>query len=260
MPTKNSFILLKPDALDDQKIMNDIFNQIEYENLKVFSQQNVEINEVSVNIIWPYCKTDTVCRKLMLRYLGERQLILLNVTSQDAKDALDKTTRIKRYIRKKYSKSPFKSCVHTPSNSMEYTKDVEALTQDGNYTEFENPTVVKNFLRFEKLKESDFIACALVIEKIMNSISFEFVQDCVLDASEPYKIVLIDDDVHDAKFTAGVILEIFPEYSIEKAYYIAFGVNYLESFPVFISDKFDKFDEIKTKFDFYKMKVELINV
>jgi nucleoside diphosphate kinase len=249
-----SFILIKPDALNNKEIYTDLFKEISNKKLNILEEKNVHINEKQIECLWPYTKTDSICKHLIRRYLCKDTSRLLLVSSDG--DSILKTTSIKTKIRDLYAKSPFMNCIHTPSSMEELKKDYDVLFGDKkSLASSENKTIVIPSARLDNLTCEQEERCAICLEKMMMLTSFKEYYSALNVMGERYILNLVDDDVHDAKYTASIILECFEDISIEHAYYIAFGTNYLSEFVLHATNNSKKATKVISMFANHGMKV-----
>lgn len=253
---KQSFVLLKPEAIENINVKEYIYNRIESKNLSIVKEVAIELTESQIEYLWPYSMTDHVCKTILTRYLENKRLLLIIVRSNS--DAIKKTSELKYETRDKFSNSPFKNYLHTPGDIDEFKKDMDVFFHfNDKVIEFKNPTIIGDFPILDNISVEQNYKCALFLEKILNTYNFEEIAQIFMELSSNIKLFLIDDDIHDAKYTAGVILEYFPEYPVEEAYYIAFGVNYLGEFPLTVTNDFLKAKKIIRFFRNYNLGVRM---
>lgn len=240
---KSAFILIKPDGLNNVEIKNEIMQKTSDYEMQVANIYKVFVDNESIRQIWPYCQTDIVCMTLMERYLKGNELMLLDLVAEYG--ALDKVVNIKKEIRKKYAVSPFQNILHTPSNAIELERDYNILLNRKNNKKYVNETIIGDFISFKEYSEEDFIQCAIFLEEFMKITRFELFFQIMEILPQRYKIYLLDDDIHDGKFVAGVLLDFFEEFTLEKSYYIALGTNYIGEFPLIATNSMERVNQIK---------------
>lgn len=250
-----TFILIKPDGLNDLSFCKRLYFELEKRNIKVVKTKEVYINNDEIIKIWPYCATDKVCETLMCRYLSGKKMKLLDLICED--NAIEKVKILKAELRLEYASSPFCNRIHTPSNIIELERDYKILTGEKLDKDYMNKTLVRTCKKFKKTSTDDFIKCAIFLEKLMSNIKFEYVAELSETLSNKYKIYILNDNIHDAKFVAGVLLDYFHYFTLERAYYIAFGVDYLGKFLVFTSNDLEDYYRFKNYMHQFNINISL---
>ena len=225
---EESFVLLKPDALNSIKIKKKIFDLLKNQ-LDIKKKKKIYLSEKDVDIIWPYCKYDPVCHWIIEQYVCKKELLLLRVKG---KDALNIVVNIKKEIRKKYATSPVQNCIHAPSNQLEYYKDINCILCEKKQLDyFYDSIVVGNFSRIKNFSIDELRDCAEKIIERFSITSFAKYQYEKCKGKEPI-LYILNDDIHDARYVASAILEIFPKATLLEAYWIAMGVDYEGKYPL----------------------------
>lgn len=253
MGEATSFILVKPDALADQEIYQEIMDQIKGYQLSIISQVSLYLTEAQIKSLWTYAATDAVCLELIKRHVAERPVELILLQSDG--DTLAATSLIKKQIREKFASSPFQNCLHSPADQSELQKDLTALLEDAPFGEIVDSAVEMSYPRLDQASPEQNRRCGAYLDQLMKRVPLKEAAADFLLLSESFKLFLVDDDFHDAKGTAGVILSVFPDYSREQAYYIAFGTNFLGRFPLWATDDGKRAQQVVAAFADHGMLV-----
>lgn len=227
--TEQSFILIKPDINEKHTLKKEIEEQI-HKEFAIKDIKEVYISSEDIDVLWPYCKHDPVCHWLMEDYLLNKKMILYILTGEGV---LKNVKSFKREVRKKYARSPFQNCIHTPSDFEEYNKDIRCLLKikDDNEIVFNDKTPECNFKGINKCSKEEMERCAEKISSKLKSTTFK--EECIRRTrKESNYIYILNDDVHDARYVVGAILEVLPWFDLFEAYWIAMGVDFEGKYPL----------------------------
>ena len=125
-----SFVLVKPDAMRNEKILDNLYQLIKSNKLEVVEELPVRLSEDQINGLWPMYKSCQLTRVFIKKYLSDElcKVIVLHGT-----EALDKTCNIKKEIRSRFGQGFFSNCIHAPRTADENENDICLLTGEEIY-------------------------------------------------------------------------------------------------------------------------------
>jgi len=249
------FLLVKPDGLQKEKL-NYIKSVIHDKGMYIINESRIKIDIDQMVQIWPYCKTDPVCKRMMSRYMCNKEMLLLDLVSSE--DRIECIKEVKRQIRKKYAASPISNVVHAPSNLVELERDYRVLTGKRLVKDYPNVTLVREFRSFQNITKQEYVECALSLENIMKTVTFQENFKMLESNKGRYKIYLLNDTIHDARYTAGVLLDYYEDLSLEQAYYISIGTNYLGEFPLTTAENVEDIEKLRKYLDGHSFKIRFV--
>lgn len=128
-----SFIMLKPDAINNSTILNDI-NDIS-KSLKIHKiyKKKVIITNKIIEVFWNDRYSFKLSRKLMEYYLLEKKVIVIFVFGCDI---LNKINKLKKIIRKMHSSGLYSNCLHTPGSLEENSIQLRFLLKNQKLSTF----------------------------------------------------------------------------------------------------------------------------
>ena len=236
---ETSFIMLKVDVINNHKFNLDLYQEIIYNELKVNSKFYITLDESQIDFMWPERLNDYVSNRLLKKYMCYKRLPIYTLTGANA---IKKTEIIKKYLRHKYQKSRYANCLHTPSTLKECEQQLQCM--NGIYRLKQSnkaPIFLTNFfpeltierlsvcvdLVYDRLKDINFyMEYNKNISKILNDSNIAFLQ---MKIDYDLDIIYVIKELYFHLHILG--------YSIEDIYLIAFGVDHIGKYPLFLADK-----------------------
>lgn len=121
---KLSFILIKPDGMNNLVMLEDLASQVELFGLSIVDTCKFIFKKEYIKSLWPSHYVCPLTSALLNKYLTGYELKVLVL---EGEDSITKTNKIKSYIRQKYSLGAFSNCIHTPSNLSELKSQLEFI-------------------------------------------------------------------------------------------------------------------------------------
>lgn len=246
----NSFILIKPDILDNSLIISEIEELLMNNDLKVNRKRNVILSENDVDIMWPKFKYDYVTSEMLKLYITNKELVLYHI---EGEHAIQKTTKIKNKIRNKHAKSSYIiNCIHTPSDNLEYEEHLGCMintariinTTNGN----KNLDVDRRCVRYRELEVIRFKKCAKVLWNQFTSNFDNFENMKEKNLKNKHSLVL-NYNSSSLNEVVAALFECYSNWEIEDAYKAAFLAKFKGEYPI---EKSDSEIEIRKNYEFLK--------
>ncbi|NMA32091.1 MAG: nucleoside-diphosphate kinase [Candidatus Methanofastidiosa archaeon] len=239
---EKSFILLKPDAMENDQIQQHIYNSLKACNLSIKSKKEIVLKEEDVTALWEFTIRDPVCKKILQLYLTNKALQLILI---EGENALSKVCKIKSETRKIYAKTFFANCLHAPKSDQEYTRDIYFIFE-GKRRELK-PILIydtSKFSKFSKLKKEDFHKCANEIYMITEKNDFLIPAVKKVLSDERHLLYLHNDKIHELVYVAAAIYEFIPKLTLSEAYLICICVEIKGKALLMCSDNKGSLEEI----------------
>lgn len=248
-----SFIFIKPDIIQKSNIINEIYNQISLSNLSIEDEFEVALNASDVDYMWPQCHEDFVTNSMLKLYLTQHRIPVLILSGNNA---IEKTSQIKKTIRRNFALFRYSNCIHTPSSNEEYKKHINCInkiTNTENYICNQNSKInmALPFKRFSNLDQSSLTACANNLwnqiktvgwEKIINSYNTKALEHCLF---------LLNDDKNNIDYVVSLLFDYFADWNLELVYLSVMAAESLGKFLILTSDNYES---VKSAYDYLTQK------
>jgi nucleoside diphosphate kinase len=246
-----SFILLKPDAIENKKISNSILNEITTLDLQVTEEYSIILRNRDIVELWNFCARDLTIYKLLQYYLANRTLRLIFV---EGEEAITKINTLKRKIRFKFATSAFANCFHAPKNEVEYVRDSAYLLDLLQEKYKERIMEPSDFPRYRLLTIDELQKCAdelyyMQNERVNTDIPTSY-------KHEKYMLFMLDDNIHELGFVAAAIYEFFQQFSIIKCYECCIIANNFGRALLISSNNLEVIKNAQSFFDSYDIITE----
>lgn len=116
MDNRESFVLIKPDGLENKEITCCLHDKFKENNINIIDKDKIILSCEDVLVMWPAYMNCYVSKELLINYLANKEVEVWRVTGDYI---LDKLKRIKKYIRDNYGKGCIANCIHTPFDTEE---------------------------------------------------------------------------------------------------------------------------------------------
>ena len=210
-----SFILLKPDAINNKKIVCFINENLKLDNLHICEERNIILTPNDISTIWHFTLRDPISNYLLIKYLSNKKLKLFLI---EGEKAIKKICDLKRRTRQLFAKNFLENCFHAPKNKNEYIKDTNFLLYHINgICEEKGISDTSKFIRFSLLNESDFNDCAKKIyDKLQNNLNFK--STILKRKSKKHTLYLLNDNIHEIIYVVAAIYEFIMDFPLYRAY------------------------------------------
>lgn len=226
-----TFILLKPDAMQNKEIYNFIYKEIQKESLYFYEKKEVIITEYMVENIWKFLNKDTVGKLLMLKYLLGKSVELWLLRGDDA---IQKINRLKQKVRKQFAKSMISNCFHAPRTYKEYKADLECICNSDHMKQ----NIVNKIDELDR-KTAD------ILWEFLKEPRFEKNYQTIRSIHGVYYLMLENDDKHTVAEMVNILLEVFKTWNSIIAYYVCFATDNIGEWPISFNVSLDKIEKIK---------------
>ena len=221
---EKTFILFKPDAMEDSTIQDVVYDRLEQLELKIESEELVSIDEETVCMLWDFTQRDEISRHAMMHFFNKKKLKLLQIYGEEA---IEKVNELKKNVRKEYSRNFYCNCFHAPRNKKEYVHDIAYLINKDKLRTPKNTLIcdVKGFKKYNAFDKDEIRENAVeLFERINNDGISQTIQSRQKGKSD-CNIYLINDDDHELVYAGVALYEYIPNIRISEAYMLAMGAD-----------------------------------
>lgn len=248
---QNSYIMMKPDAMEVQTIHNYIKKLLETHKLEVTKQAYVKISPQKIAQIWPNTLKDPIRFFLQVLYLGQSDMKILEVKGENAIEIVD---LIKKNVRKKYGRDLLVNCLHAPTNEKEYLNDMKYLYSRSEKKDIRFESQINKSIntRYSALRNDDFWYTAICLWNVLDKCSIEDLNDMILSTAKQYGCVCVflkNDNHNQLSYVVATLFEYFQERSLGQVYLGVLAASQIDKFPVFLSKSLEKCKKIISHFE-----------
>lgn len=211
---KNSFILFKPDSMENQEIRTYVYTYILNNGLTIIESKTVYLTEKDVELIWDFTSRDLVSKCILSDYLTNRTLDLIRVAGEEA---ISIVSRLKNDVREKYSRSFYENCIHAPKNEAEYMRDM-AVFEGRQLPKMQQSPLIYDTSRFQKYFKLSYTEKILEARKLYAVTKGINLVKTLFEKTKKYCLTLHNDDVHELVYVAAAIYEYVPGITLCDAY------------------------------------------
>ncbi|MCL2592582.1 MAG: hypothetical protein FWD82_04370 [Defluviitaleaceae bacterium] len=244
-----TFIVLKPDAIRNPVICKFVVYLTKKLELHFTNEDSIKLTKNMIRFIWENETVDVVSRQLMFFYLSGKKLPILFF---EGKDAIKKSTLIKKIVRSKYGKSHYSNCIHTPSDEKEYFQNILTFNQIAFIYENKVADCYINRLDADRL-----MRCSTLLWGLLNNIDFNIFCSSVYQICLKWKLCLIIDKKQKLYELVEFLLKYDLSWDIEILYLMIYAADWLGEFPIMSSDEYNKLHKLQVYLNSYNVKTKI---
>ena len=242
---ENSFILFKPDACDNLKIIDEVKSFLLKKGILVVHKKNVVITENDIEKLWEFTEQDIISKKLLQKYIIGKELPVWFVRGEDA---INQVNNLKRRVRKEYGINFLMNCIHAPRTTYEYEKDIQIFNKNKQISS-KNKRLIYDTKKFKKFEYAVTQDIDNIIVEIFNAITRKNIDEYIVyDRVHKFKLYLLNDDIHELIFIVAALYNNLPISSLSDAYLMAIVAEQKNRCLIMTSDN---------KGDIYKIYIKL---
>ncbi|WP_135548539.1 ATP-dependent Clp protease adaptor ClpS [Paenibacillus cymbidii] len=261
-----SYLITKPDCLNNPAVINDLKSQLHYYNLEIIGEFTITLSRHEVTLCWPDYVRYPVTLHLLFQYIADRPL---GVYLLKGNDAINKTSEIKKIVRSRYAQHAFANCIHTPSNKQELLLQLKVIEpRMGMKVEYSMPIEPDSVVRDEAILPGIWGGLAKitgetfheVIDSVWKSLGnlHEFKEGIETQAGEE-QALLFNDDTNGIDYVASCLIETFPDWTPERAIITVLKVDQTGSACLYSGDK-EKISDIIGKLNGLNLQVKAVRI
>ncbi|MCR5803677.1 MAG: hypothetical protein K6G47_05405 [Clostridia bacterium] len=253
---EKTFILFKPDAMEDSTIQDVVCDRLEKLGLRIESEMLINVDEDCVCMLWDFTRRDEISRHAMMHFFNKKNLKLIQINGEDA---IEKVNVLKKTIRKEYSRNFYCNCFHAPRNKKEYDHDIAYLLKKDKLRTPKNTLIcdVKKFKKYSAFNKNEIKENAVeLFERISNDGISRTIQSREKGKSD-CNIYLINDDEHELVYAGVALYEFIPDIRISEAYMLAMGADLYGNVLVYSNKSKQSTQEIYNSLNGAGLKVRL---
>lgn len=237
-----SFVMIKPDIFYNNAVRTEVEKCIRQNDLTISRRKNVRLGCSDVDALWRERQNDLVTNFVLKLYLVQKEIEIIYL---EGEDAIEKTSRIKKYIRKKFAVSRYANCIHTPIDEAEYIlqRDRLDLCTDEACDSFEYEPCMRAHVAFKKYEELDIarmLECAKYIWTNSNEIGWNNLYDRFQIKKKKYNLYLLAEERNTIIHVVACLYEYLSDWTLERAYISAFATEAKGSFCIMTGDRIEE--------------------
>ena len=216
MALEFSFILIKP-GVNSDCIKNKVRSLLKLLGMTVLNERILILKEEHVIRLWPYVVHDPIMLALFVEQYAGKEFCFFWVTGNNA---IENTTRIKRFVREYFAVNAIDNCLHSPADADEYSSSMRLFSTERVDFSSVDSFLIKPLFADEYSIKAEEVKCAA--KRILTYLQHPVT--CL--GNDPYQLELCDCDDFWVGDFALLLRKAMPQIPLWKSYAVCLSLTY----------------------------------